>query len=80
MKAVIYTDVVQSVMMFGAMLLVIIKGTIDIGGLNVVISRNIDSGRIELPESVIEIDFTSIFTLYASLFFFFFQFLAHHLT
>lgn len=50
MKAVIYTDVVQSVMMFGAMLLVIIKGTLDIGGLDVVLSRNFESGRIELPE------------------------------
>lgn len=50
MKAVIYTDVVQSIMMFGAMLLVIIKGTLKIGGLNVMISRNIDSGRIEWPE------------------------------
>lgn len=52
MKAVIYTDVVQSIMMFGAMLLVIIKGTLDIGGLDVVISRNVESGRIELPEFV----------------------------
>lgn len=52
MKAVIYTDVVQSLMMFGAMLLVIIKGTYDIGGLDVVITRNVASGRIEAPESV----------------------------
>jgi Na+/proline symporter len=52
MKAVVYTDVVQSIMMFGAMLLVIIKGTLDIGGLDVVISRNLESGRIELPEFV----------------------------
>lgn len=52
MKAVVYTDVVQSIMMFGAMLLVIIKGTLDIGGLDVVINRNLESGRIELPEFV----------------------------
>jgi sodium-coupled monocarboxylate transporter 8/12 len=52
MKAVVYTDLVQSIMMFGAMLLVIIKGTLKIGGLDVVIERNMDSGRIELPESV----------------------------
>lgn len=39
-------------MMFGAMFLVIIKGTIDVGGLGVVIDRNIDSGRIEGPEYV----------------------------
>lgn len=51
-KAVIYTDVVQSLMMFGAMFLVIIKGTFDVGGLGIVIDRNIDSGRIEGPEYV----------------------------
>jgi solute carrier family 5 (sodium-coupled monocarboxylate transporter), member 8/12 len=37
-------------MMFGAMFLVIIKGTIDVGGLSVVIERNLMSGRIEAPE------------------------------
>jgi solute carrier family 5 (sodium-coupled monocarboxylate transporter), member 8/12 len=51
-KAVIYTDVVQSLMMFGAMFLVIIKGTLDVGGLGIVIDRNINSGRIEGPEYV----------------------------
>jgi len=49
-KTVIYTDVVQSLMMFGAMFLVIIKGTLDIGGLDVVINRGLASGRIEGPE------------------------------
>ena len=49
---VIYTDVVQSLMMFGAMFLVIIKGTIDIGGLDVVLTRNVESQRIEPPEYV----------------------------
>lgn len=49
-KAVIYTDVVQSLMMFGAMFLVIIKGTMDVGGLQVVIERNLESERIEAPE------------------------------
>lgn len=49
-KAVIYTDVVQSLIMFGAMFLVIIKGTIDVGGLSVVVERNLQSSRIEAPE------------------------------
>lgn len=51
-KAVVYTDLFQSLMMFGAMFLVIIKGTLDVGGLDVVINRNIESGRIERPEYV----------------------------
>ncbi|KAL7018794.1 hypothetical protein ACKWTF_010909 [Chironomus riparius] len=63
MKAVIYTDVVQSLMMFGAMLLVIIKGTYDIGGLDVVITRNVESGRIEAPDT--SFDLTSRHTIYS---------------
>lgn len=43
---------VQSLIMFGAMFLVIIKGTLDVGGLAVVWTRNIESGRIEAPEYV----------------------------
>jgi hypothetical protein len=35
--------------MFGAMVLVVIKGTIDVGGFSVVWERNYDSGRIEAP-------------------------------
>jgi hypothetical protein len=35
--------------MFGAIVLVVIKGTIDVGGLSVVLERNYDSGRIEAP-------------------------------
>lgn len=36
--------------MFGAMFLVMIKGTIDIGGVGVVWEKAVESGRIELPE------------------------------
>ncbi|GLH11437.1 Uncharacterized protein GBIM_16214, partial [Gryllus bimaculatus] len=49
LKAVVWTDVVQTVAMFGSMLLVIAKGTADVGGLGVVWSRNWESGRIESP-------------------------------
>ncbi|XP_037953964.1 sodium-coupled monocarboxylate transporter 1-like [Teleopsis dalmanni] len=48
-KAVIWTDVIQTVIMVGAIILVIIKGTSDVGGLGVVLKRNYDSGRIEIP-------------------------------
>lgn len=37
-------------MMFGAMFLVMIKGTMDIGGIGTVWEKAVDSGRIELPE------------------------------
>lgn len=50
LKAVVWTDVIQTVMMFGAMILVIVKGTYDIGGPDVLWRRAVDSGRIEGPE------------------------------
>ncbi|XP_059048017.1 sodium-coupled monocarboxylate transporter 1-like isoform X1 [Achroia grisella] len=49
LQAVVWTDVIQITAMFGAMALVAIKGTIDVGGIDVVWQRNWDSGRIELP-------------------------------
>lgn len=39
-------------MMFGAIFLVMVKGTLDIGGLGVVWGKAVESGRIELPEWV----------------------------
>jgi len=47
-KAVMWTDVFQAICMFGSFLAIIIKGNNDIGGTNVVWSRNYDSGRIEI--------------------------------
>ncbi|CAB3239791.1 unnamed protein product [Arctia plantaginis] len=49
LQAVVWTDVIQITAMFGAMALVAIKGTIDVGGIGVVWQRNLDSGRIEMP-------------------------------
>lgn len=39
--------------MFVAIFLVMIKGTIDVGGVSVVWEKAVESGRIELPEWVI---------------------------
>lgn len=50
LKAVVWTDVIQTVMMFGAMMLIIIKGTYDVGGLSVVMDRASESGRFEAPD------------------------------
>ncbi|XP_038208186.1 sodium-coupled monocarboxylate transporter 1-like [Zerene cesonia] len=49
LKAVVWTDVFQTIVMIGAMFLVIIKGTIKVGGFEEVLKRNWDSGRIEHP-------------------------------
>ncbi|XP_023176123.2 sodium-coupled monocarboxylate transporter 1 isoform X4 [Drosophila hydei] len=50
LKAVIWTDVIQSFVMYGSILTVCIKGTYDVGGLSVVLQRNQDSGRLNAPE------------------------------
>lgn len=44
------TDVIQIMLMYGTLLLIVIKGTINVGGLSVVIERNFQSGRFETPE------------------------------
>jgi solute carrier family 5 (sodium-coupled monocarboxylate transporter), member 8/12 len=49
-KAVIWTDVIQIVIMYGVMVLIIVKGTASVGGLGVVLERNWESGRFEAPE------------------------------
>ncbi|XP_067000758.2 sodium-coupled monocarboxylate transporter 1 isoform X2 [Anabrus simplex] len=48
-KAVVWTDVFQCIFMYGSLLLVIIKGTIDIGGPAVVFERSNAGGRLEPP-------------------------------
>lgn len=50
LKAVIWTDVIQSFVMYGSILAVCIKGTLDVGGLGVVLQRNEESGRLNAPE------------------------------
>ncbi|XP_055374973.1 sodium-coupled monocarboxylate transporter 1 isoform X1 [Condylostylus longicornis] len=49
LKAVVWTDVLQSFIMYGSMILVIIKGTMNVGGLSEVINLNYGSGRLEGP-------------------------------
>lgn len=49
-KAVVWTDVIQIILMYCVMILIAIKGTMSVGGLSVVIDRNYQSGRFEEPE------------------------------
>lgn len=48
----VWTDVIQTTIMVGAMIIVIVKGTIDVGGLGVVIERNSAGQRFDKPEYV----------------------------
>ncbi|XP_070142746.1 sodium-coupled monocarboxylate transporter 1 isoform X5 [Drosophila kikkawai] len=49
-KGVVYTDVVQSVIMYGSLIVIMIKGTVDLGGFGVVWQRNMEGGRLNTPE------------------------------
>lgn len=49
LKAVVWTDVVQTFSMFGALVLVAVKGTMDLGGAGQVFTSAWESGRLEAP-------------------------------
>ncbi|KAF2893753.1 hypothetical protein ILUMI_12416 [Ignelater luminosus] len=66
LKAVVWTDVIQTAFMVGAMILVIIKGTLDVGGIDVVWRRNWESDRIERPN--FDVDPLSRHTVWALVF------------
>lgn len=55
LKAVVWTDVVQAILMFGAMILIIVKGSYDIGGPGIVWERAWNSGRIESPNWIFDL-------------------------
>lgn len=66
LKAVIWTDVIQTVVMYGSLLLIMIKGTYDIGGVSEIWKRNTESSRIEFPS--LSIDPTIRHTVWSLLF------------
>ncbi|XP_075748613.1 sodium-coupled monocarboxylate transporter 1-like [Rhipicephalus microplus] len=47
MKAVVWTDVFQITLMFGSMIVVVFRGTIDLGGLGYVFDKAQEGGRLE---------------------------------
>jgi sodium-coupled monocarboxylate transporter 8/12 len=49
-QAVVWTDVIQIMLMYGTLVLIVVRGTSLVGGLSVVIERNIESGRLAMPE------------------------------
>ncbi|XP_036341052.1 sodium-coupled monocarboxylate transporter 1 [Rhagoletis pomonella] len=49
-RAVVWTDVVQTISMVGALILVAVKGSHDIGGAGVVLQNAWDTDRIERPD------------------------------
>ncbi|XP_020800709.1 sodium-coupled monocarboxylate transporter 1 [Drosophila serrata] len=63
LKAVVWTDVIQTLIMFGAMALVLIKGTLDIGGPGVVWQRAQETSRLERPN--FSADLSERYTFYS---------------
>ncbi|CAH1369090.1 unnamed protein product [Tenebrio molitor] len=63
LKAVVWTDVIQAIIMFGAMVLIAVKGTLDIGGFGTVTDRSIESGRIEGPN--LDLNISSRYTFWS---------------
>ncbi|XP_043948331.1 sodium-coupled monocarboxylate transporter 2 isoform X1 [Drosophila biarmipes] len=49
-KGVVWTDVIQGMVMVGSMLIVIVKGTMDLGGLSVVLEHNRQYDRLVGPD------------------------------
>lgn len=49
-KAVILTDVIQTIIMFGTICIIIILGVENVGGWSIVMERNFNTSRIILPE------------------------------
>ncbi|XP_012281008.1 sodium-coupled monocarboxylate transporter 1 [Orussus abietinus] len=47
LKAVVWTDTIQTVVMFGGVIVVMVVGTIRVGGIEEVWKRNVETGRIE---------------------------------
>jgi len=46
-KAVVWTDVIQIVLMYGSFMAVLVKGVMDVGGFETVWQRNDNSSRLE---------------------------------
>lgn len=53
-KAVVWTDVLQAVIMLAAIIAVMVKGTIEVGGFDVVWERNLESGRLDVPPATFD--------------------------
>lgn len=55
LKAVVWTDTLQTILMFMGVVIVMILGTAHVGGLGVVFDRSAQSGRLEFFKLVCRI-------------------------
>lgn len=57
MKAVVWTDFFQSLMMYASIIVIVIKGALDIGGFDIVWQKALEGERIEFFRYVSTISF-----------------------
>ncbi|KAJ9591153.1 hypothetical protein L9F63_002308, partial [Diploptera punctata] len=65
MKAVVWTDCFQVLVLYSSMLAVLIKGTIDLGGISVILENNANTGRSDFFNW--NVDPTERYTFWSSL-------------
>lgn len=53
-KAVVWTDVLQTFIMMGAIIILLVVGTAELGGVGTVWQRNLDANRIEFPDVTLD--------------------------
>jgi Na+/proline symporter len=53
LKAVVWTDTLQTIVMFSGVVIIMVLGTAYVGGLDVVFDRSAQSGRLEFFKLVI---------------------------
>ncbi|XP_012161973.1 sodium-coupled monocarboxylate transporter 1 isoform X2 [Ceratitis capitata] len=53
-KGVVWTDAIQSIIMYSSLVVLMIKGTYDLGGISVMWQRNADGGRLNMPEVTVD--------------------------
>lgn len=64
----IWTDAVQVAFMCVILIIIVLKGTLDVGGLGVVWDRNLESGRLQLPKYLSKYFFSLIGLFFLSQF------------
>ncbi|GIY67643.1 putative sodium-dependent multivitamin transporter [Caerostris extrusa] len=60
MKAVLWTDVLQALLMYVGLIAIVVKGSLDVGGIHTVWTRAREGGRLVVPG--MELDLTSRYT------------------
>ncbi|XP_011176580.2 sodium-coupled monocarboxylate transporter 1 isoform X3 [Zeugodacus cucurbitae] len=53
-KCVVWTDAIQSLIMYSSLITLIVKGTYDVGGIKILWQRNAEGGRLNTPDITLD--------------------------